>query len=126
MNSSLFYITLKNVLHLKELSFLTSRTLEENLRYCGAVMGRRSAQIRCRKGKLEFVSRQIRNKIKRKINETKTLLHRKPVNSKNNTGIWKTIYRILGSLASLPLLAKSTYFSIILLNVSQGNHLLNS
>ena len=69
-------------------------------------MGRRSAQIGCRKGKLEFLARQIRKKIKRKKNETKTLLHRKLVNSKNNTGIWKTIYRILGSLASLPLLAK--------------------
>ena len=125
MNSSLFYITLKNVLHLKELSLLISRSPEENLRHCGAVMGRRSAQIRCRKGKLEFLARQIRNKIKRKKNETKTLLHRKLVNSKNNTGIWKTIYRILAPLPSKEMLIKSTYFSIILLNVSRGNHLLN-
>ena len=125
MNSSLFYITLKNMLHLKELSLSTSRTLDENLRYCGAVMGKRSAQIRCRKGKLEFLSRQIRNKIKRKINETKTLLHKELVNSKNNTGIWKTIYLILAPLPSKEMLIKSTYFSIILLNVSRGNHLLN-
>ena len=40
-------------------------------------MGKRSAQIGCWKGKLEFLARQIRNKIKRKKNETKTLLHKK-------------------------------------------------